>query len=61
MDLHNEPMARVNFEGETSMQNLYDITVACDMNLKFYPYDEQKCTILIESWFYTAQQVCWFS
>ena len=48
---------RVSHEGQVSMQNRYDITVKCEVNLKYYPYDEQKCSIIIESWFYTTEQV----
>ena len=31
--------------------------IACALDMNFYPFDDQKCTIEIETWVYTSDKV----
>lgn len=31
--------------------------ISCALNMNFYPFDDQKCTIELETWVYTADKV----
>ena len=55
--MYGDPVIRVNAEGHVTMQSVSDVTVTCDVMLKYYPYDEQKCAVYLDSWFYTTDQV----
>ncbi len=52
-----DPLMRVSSLGRVTVSTLLDVTVSCDMSLKYYPYDDHLCRVHIESWGYTKDQV----
>ena len=52
-----DPMMKVTSEGAVTVSTLLDITVSCEMSLRYYPYDEHLCRVYIESMSYTKDQV----
>ena len=50
-------LVTVRSNGECRWQpgGIFAITCALDMN--YYPFDEQKCTMELETWYYTADKV----
>lgn len=49
---------RVTFEGTCNYYSPMDLTVShCDMDITWFPFDEQKCELIYESWKYEGHEV----
>ena len=47
----------VRSNGEARWQPGGVFAIACALDMNFYPFDDQKCTMEIETWVYTADKV----
>ena len=49
--------AMIRFDGTVSWTFGGHFKTACPLNIKFYPFDKQKCSIVIENWKYPKEMV----
>ena len=47
----------VRSNGECRWQPGGNFAFTCALDMNYYPFDEQKCTMEIETWYYTADKV----
>ncbi|CAD5119463.1 DgyrCDS8069 [Dimorphilus gyrociliatus] len=47
----------VRHDGSARWQPGGVFAISCALNMNFYPFDDQKCTIELETWVYTADKV----
>ena len=50
-------MMRINNQGDVLWSQMFQLTTACDCDITFYPFDTQKCSIIISTWSYTSNEV----
>ncbi|EFO21538.2 hypothetical protein LOAG_06953 [Loa loa] len=50
-------MIRIEYDGQITYGMRFTTTLACHMNLRNYPLDNQNCTVEIESYGYTTSEV----
>ena len=49
--------AMINFDGRVSWTFGGHFKTTCPLNIKYYPFDEQTCAIIIENWKYPKEMV----
>ena len=47
----------VRYNGAARWQPGGVFAIACALDMNFYPFDDQKCTMEIETWVYTSDKV----
>jgi hypothetical protein len=55
--ISNQYSAINNFGDVTLAINLPSLQTRCPLDVKKYPFDTQKCSIIIGSWMYTTKQI----
>ncbi|XP_053385940.1 neuronal acetylcholine receptor subunit alpha-2-like [Mercenaria mercenaria] len=53
----NDLLMRVKYTGEVEWEPPMLISTHCQVDVTYYPYDQQKCAIEIVSWTYTIEEV----
>ncbi|XP_072281390.1 5-hydroxytryptamine receptor 3A-like [Pyxicephalus adspersus] len=53
----NTPYLYVNYKGTVRNTRPFVITTACSLNIYYFPFDTQKCSISFTSWLHTIQDV----
>ncbi|XP_045179220.2 neuronal acetylcholine receptor subunit alpha-2-like [Mercenaria mercenaria] len=53
----NDLLMRVKYTGEVEWEPPILISTHCQVDITYYPYDQQKCAIEIVSWTYTIEEV----
>ncbi|XP_063402632.1 acetylcholine receptor subunit alpha-type unc-38-like isoform X2 [Mytilus trossulus] len=52
-----EQTVRIKYDGEVLWEPSAVLSTACDMNVKYFPYDSQSCTIELASWGFPTDAV----
>ncbi len=49
--------AEVHYDGTIKWRPPTTFKSSCDINVKFFPFDEQECTLTFGSWTYNIEEV----
>ena len=54
---HLKTRLQVVQEGRVTWPDRREITVTCDMNFKYFPFDTQICRLVFGSWWHPAREI----